>query len=648
MNRVTRFVWVASTVFYLLVILPYGIGLPFDPARGLWNSPMNIVNAWGRDGLFFQMEHKVYHGKKLGHILIHVPTRELLHRAQAIFEAASEAIDKLPPAMRASLLPKLNRLKSNVDAFSPFVLSKADQEKALKRAKRSLRMRRQANRVKRSGWSINFDPATMFSSLFSGIRSLMNAPSLKAIKAQMGKIFHEVKKQAVFQEMLGKRTVMALQLIKQSHEEFDSEFGQLAMSDRISNALDVALDSSDLLLECAMAFSKGNLCRLVNPREIFDALKQLQLAASSDDGLRLLLGDTNVMDIFALPTTVVTTDQGDWSVIVHVPMIEENKAFIGYSFINAPFFNSDNEPVEFVTDSGLLAITDDLKEDQEHMFIPSADIDNKCVLILSKMVCSSVTVHRNNMNTCPASLLTSENPDSTWMTKARSKEALQNGFSLENKLSCFTRPRTTFFNPVPVGDYLVLFVDKSIDIRVTCENSEPRQETVVGRKVLELDPGCLVVTTEWYFHMPDTSGRSTTLVRVNFNLMQIPYVDMEEWSKAPESVHNVNLTSIFNSSVHDVLQDLRLNKTNLALNTTKAVLTQLIEVAQDEIDELSVNQTATVELLNTVASRVDDLDAQDEEWDDGDVASISVSGVGILLVGGALLFLYRRANPPQA
>ena len=51
--------------------------------------------------------------------------------------------------------------------------------------------------------------------------------------------------------------------------------------------------------------------------------------------------------------------------------------------------------------------------------------------------------------------------------------------------------------------------------------------------------------------------------------------------------------------------------------------------------------------FNTI-SRVDDLDAQDEEWDDGDVASISVSGVGILLVGGALLFLYRRANPPQA
>ena len=609
----------------------YALGVPFDPSR--LNRFADLPDDYKRKGLFFHMNQKVHHGRKLGHILIKIPVREVLTVAQQVITSVEETMEAGLDRGQATVLePKLQRLMDNVHAFKPFRKTEQNQEfnpihsrkkRSVKRsvkAKRLARKKRNAvqrslhrlSRVKRGSWTINLDPTSMLNTLFSGIRSLLHAPSLKEIKQQLGKVTHLVKKQASFMSFVGKKTATALQLIKASRSEMKQHIGQVLMMIKITNVLDEALHSTDLLLTCLYSLAKGELCPMLNPAEILEALRELQLKADAEEGLKLLLSYANPLDLFALPATVMTMEDGSWQIAIHIPLVDHDDGFDGYQFVNAPFLNEESEPVAFKAEDGLLAIKGVLDVDKEHMFIPNHLYKEKCIKVISRLICSSVTIYRSNNGTCPASLMTNK---------------VINGKM--SPIACEMRPAEDFYEPVTIGSHMILFSLHDTQVEIDCPNVDSRSVTVSGRSVLNLSTGCQVKSSQWIATMPSVEGISVSLEKKDFYLLQVPISELFTKESTSESI-------IISGN---------------ATNSLIAQMDEELEDSQREIDQLEQSQNETRSTISELAEKVNELEDENEalkearsDWDLGDYVSMAFSGFCFVFFVAVLQYLKNRAQ----
>ena len=137
----------------------YALGVPFDPSR--LNRFADLPDDYKRKGLFFHMNQKVHHGRKLGHILIKIPVREVLTVAQQVITSVEETMEAGLDRGQATVLePKLQRLIDNVHAFKPFRKTEQNQEfnpihsrkkRSVKRSVKAKRLaRKKRNAVQRS------------------------------------------------------------------------------------------------------------------------------------------------------------------------------------------------------------------------------------------------------------------------------------------------------------------------------------------------------------------------------------------------------------------------------------------------------------------------------------------------------------------
>ena len=102
---------------------------------------------------------------------------------------------------------------------------------------------------------------------------------------------------------------------------------------------------------------------------------------------------------------------GDWVVISHLPLFALKDRFTGYHYVNTLYLSFSDEPMIISAESGLFAITEDLPEDQNHIFVPTAKISEKNVKIVDKVF--AVTLSAIGTMPCLASAPYSRIPPET-------------------------------------------------------------------------------------------------------------------------------------------------------------------------------------------------------------------------------------------
>ena len=115
------------------------------------------------------------------------------------------------------------------------------------------------------------------------------------------------------------------------------------------------------------------------------------------------------MDYYAMPATMITTNAGDWTVILHLLFwLQARQHFLPVSIGTT---HGNQCRIRINAESGLFSITEDLPDDQNHFFIPAADFPEKCVKVLYKIVCSDIVIYMDNDVSCLSSLF-SNTPNS--------------------------------------------------------------------------------------------------------------------------------------------------------------------------------------------------------------------------------------------
>ena len=575
-----------------------------------------------RDALFFKLVGTVHHSRQLGHVVIRVPVRAIVQRASEVLNVTGFAMGPMQKRLTDQLRPKWKHLQSSISAFEPFKVDLVDDLMDSLRFTRSTSAF-QDTRFKRS-LNVDLNPTSAIKAIFSGINSLINAPTNKQIQDTLGKLVHSVEDQQVFLNNLGNKTEHALVLLRRTYVSSMSKIDQLQEQTRISDVLDVASTSMDLLLECATEFARGRLCHIITPSEIHQALAALQVKADRTGGLKLILGSDTPLDIYSMPATIVTTDLGDWDIVVHIPLVEPEETYFGYWFLNIPFLGYDDNAAEFVTDSGLLAITSGLDADRKHIFVSEKDYENQCMKILEKIVCINVVIYRGTDGTCPGSLFTT-----------------QLGTD-DRHLRCEIRPAPKFFQPVAFGNSLILFSTNQTEISITCGNDQPRLVVFSGRHVESLDPGCKVVSNDFIYFMPTVHDADSVLTEIHFNLIQMAMDSFVTQTQATIPTSSMAIT--VNGSLQDELrQDL------IETNTLLSLLENEINENDEEFKNLWHSQT---EQRKTLMSLMDEMDdhfnayVEYEDLDDDDIASLGLSTIAIIGICLLLWYVWYRSRQP--
>ena len=112
--------------------------------------------------------------------------------------------------------------------------------------------------------------------------------------------------------------------------------------------------------QAAADLARGTIPAIISPLKIQSVLLSLEDKARQQ-GLSVFLSHDR-------PNT------GDWVVISHLPLFALKNQFSGYNYVNTPDLSFSDEPMIISAESGLFAITEDLPEDQNHIFIPAAEI----------------------------------------------------------------------------------------------------------------------------------------------------------------------------------------------------------------------------------------------------------------------------------
>ena len=644
-----------------------------------------ILDAWQsyrpnhRDALFFELNRTIHHSNSMGHFCFVVPVRESLFRCDTIRQKVQNFIDKeLTPEQAAFLQPKLQRLTDNIMAFDPFRSDRPSpdfnnihqrQKRAVfstTKAKRSARKKRSEvqkvlSRVRRS-WNINLDPTTAFHEFFSGVFNLIHAPSLKQMRDELGEVVHTMNSSFTHMAYLGMKQARAIKLVSVEQQEIKSELQLLFKMFAASELLDDGVDQSDDVLGWLVDLSRGQMPRLLSPADILTALEDLQHKADMHEGKKLLLNHVNPLDLYRLPATTMTQDDGNVEVCVHIPMVDHTNGFSATHFVNAPFKSESGESVRFESPSGMLGMRGVLDPDKEFLFVPDEDYEARCLNILAHTLCMG-TVHRSVSDSCPASLYALKYMDPEEVLECQRWDGDNCDENHENEqVQCDLEQFVGHFSPKVVSDNMILFTHNDTQVEINCDDQK-RVKTINGRSILQLEPGCTVKSAKWLEAMPALEGPKVVVETKTFDVRNLRDIPIAMPTRNSSAI--ANLTSDLSgtrqemANVTDELADLVEDQEAMANDVAdlvgghESVVSDLAEVAVD-IDELEKgyeevisNVTKNLQDIGSVKKEVRELREHDQQWfDRGDQISISVSGIVFFLGVCFVIFLWRRAGVP--
>ena len=533
---------------------------------GIVGTPPTISEDQPK-ALFFGLGN-VYYSDKVGALAITIPWTDVIAQSKHVLKVVPAHMERLSSALQNLLQPKLVHLNETVSGLVAFEREVPNQT------------RTNHTRVTREiGFNVNIDPAAIFNVIFSGISDIIGSTSVKEVKEQLGELAHHVEDLSLLTHVLGDHQLEILKLLGDQDDKIGNVAEQFFLYASLASLVDGSVQSVDLIHSAAVDIAKGEIPGILTALEIQSALQALEEGASHQS-LTLLLDTSRPLDVFRLPSSVITEPNGDWTVLVQVPLTRPRLVFQGFEYVDIPFLSVDGQPMQLEQSGGLFAITNTLPSDQEHLFIPTEKIQDHCMEILDKTVCADVTVFRANDVNCIASLYTGENP--------------------EDVTDCQISDFKGVFPPQAIGNTLIVFSSTTTTYSISCPATRPYLLERRGRATLNLQPGCEVKTDKLVFIMPDVAVNATTLVsRSMFKLPESDPIDQDVVESNREQLNNT-------------LADLEKGQAELEI---------LIEEIQASRTRWSVQNQ---EIMT--------------------ITSLSLSSISILLLGAACLYLAHRAR----
>ena len=170
----------------------------------------------------------------------------------------------------------------------------------------------------------------------------------------------------------------------------------------VSAVMDNAQDCLDTLLATAAPIANSELpSSIIQPAEAAAILSLVDTAARSRGLVPAIAGP---LDLHSLPASAAALSDGNWEVVLHMPLINPREAFVANIFPNLPFL-FQGRGVMTATEPGLVATTAGLLEDREAFYLPTNEIKDHCFTLPEVFVCEAVQVFRDILSLCPASLL---------------------------------------------------------------------------------------------------------------------------------------------------------------------------------------------------------------------------------------------------
>lgn len=455
---------------------------------------------------------------------------------------------------------------------------KAEDRQIRRRAMREMQRQRRGVNI---GLKLNVNKA--ITSIFDGISNIFHGSSLKKLKLVTTKVVHRIQAMEVRLEAQANAIRLnQIRMLNFTHTFLrDSKFVEALMT--ASNQMSTSTTNLDLITAAAGIIANGQVpSTMVTPTQVEEALKNIT-EQSAKWALRPAV--STPLELYTLPASVMVSN-GHWLISIHVPLVDVDQIPLQLWEIHPMVTDSSSK---FLPDPKFkyLAIDQEIAVDTKVYRLSEDDKNNNCIELQKSLVCHSIVALRDPKKDCLTTLFTNASDSS--------------------KFCRFRTMTPEDLTPKIVGSDLIFFANEEVEINIFCRNQSQISKKIVkahGFNVMEMQQGCTFTTRDWTFVTPETSkyGYERRLVKA-------------EWSQDFDT----------------------------------RVMSEVVEEIQDQLDILESTQDQIQKNLSSLADYQDqaeelaleDLQDQDEdeEWDDGDIISISFAACALAFTSVLVVIL---------
>lgn len=317
---------------------------------------------------------------------------------------------------------------------------------------------------KKRSIQVNVDAASTLSVFFEGVSNLFHAPTLKQLS-------HKVTVVAGNLASVAHRGQQSLDILANLTQYVHTK----SWSAETWMTLHTAQMALDKIATAAPFLADGRMPpTLLAPGEALQVHSKVNTFARS---VGLGLPFSTIFSLLAMPATAKREQTGDWSILLHVPLIDHRHPFEAVAFPNAPFTGPHGKPHEFKGAKGIIGTTKALPDEIRAVFIPEAEIHRRCLRFNTTLVCPETPIIKDAMHSCPAGLLLGHN-------------------------ACQVQEARSASMPMVHGNRIFAYLPNDSYLAIHCPGHPPEVSQLSGQILVTLLPNCQVSTDLWTHTSP--------------------------------------------------------------------------------------------------------------------------------------------------